>query len=160
VRAYSFNIQSAAEFNHHSTRGRFRQVMSSLDAIKAIRAQAIRPVVSMEGRASFPASPVAPRGSRRNIRKSPPKSLGGSPPGPADRRHMVCGTDARVEREATDPVSYAGYNIHAVISENGAWSATIRTGSGNRDLSFKTDSYLSKALAIADAQIWIDEHGA
>jgi hypothetical protein len=167
VRAYSFLIQSAAEFNQLSTRGRFRRVMFSLDAVKSIRAQAIRPVVSMERGASFASSIVSTHRAVRDIRTPSPKSPGGSPQISDDYRNDVRGIYERAELGLAKPVSYGGYNIYAIISEDGDWFANVRletekysVGSENRHFSFKTASYLSKSLAIADAQIWIDERSS
>jgi len=167
MRAYSFMIQPAAEFNQLSTRGRFRQVMFSLDAGNAIRAQTIRPVVSMESGAGFASSIMPPDRAVRDTRTPPPRSLRRLPRNSPDSRDNVCGAYAGAERGSAKPVSYGGYNIQAIMSENGGWFAnvqleTVKPGavSKNRHPSFKTDSYLSKSLALADAQIWIDEHGS
>jgi hypothetical protein len=159
VRGYAFLIQSSAEFNQLSTRGKFRRVMNSLNASGSIRAQAIRPVVSMEGNRPFANSLASPHHAPR------PASIScvGAIDEAQQYRASARETRKRNLRESLEYISYCNCAIRVTGTQDGDWSASVRFETdnfialANSDAAYETEIYGSKSLAIADAQMWIDE---
>ncbi len=153
MRAYSFRIQSDAEFNQNSTRGKFNRVMSSLRT--SIRASSIRPVVSLEEAPSL--VPVAAKQAAKPARMAAATLM---------QKPLRLLEDVRdgAETDKAGFIPYGNFAIQTCGTKSGDWFANIRFAVGKSMagarcgiVAYKTEIYASKSLAVADAQIWIDE---